>query len=181
MVYWNRRAAANAPGPGQIGMKIAYTGRSAHLSPKERGKIQRRLDKIERILARRANLEAHAILSRERHLHSAEVTLRAMRHTLVVAGSGVTQFSAMQAALEKLERQALRNKRRIIDSHRPGRQRGEPSALAVGTAKDLTAAQASRELEQSGQDSISFRDAETGGLYVLARRDDHPPESAEGS
>ena len=110
-------------------MKIDYTGRKAELSDRERGKLQRKFDKVQRILSGRADLEAHVTLSRQRHLFEAEVTLRALRHTLVVAGNGVNPFAAMRAALEKLEKQAVRNKHKIIDTHRPGRQRGRPSVL----------------------------------------------------
>ncbi len=190
-------------------MKIDYTGRKAELSDRERGKLQRKFDKVQRILSGRADLEAHVTLSRQRHLFEAEVTLRALRHTLVVAGNGVNPFAAMRAALEKLEKQAVRNKHKIIDTHRPGRQRGRPSVLvrdslqriAGSTAADgshpargririvrsrgvepkpMTAEEALMELESGQREYVSFRDADSGRIQVLVRRRDGAAELVEG-
>lgn len=114
-------------------MKVEYTGRKADLAAKERIKLGRKFDKIQRILTRRATLEAHVTLSKQRHLCEAEVTLRALRHTLVVVGTGITSFVALNSALDKLEKQALRNKRKIVNRYRLGRQRDQPSAVVEDT------------------------------------------------
>ena len=73
------------------------------LSEREQGKLDRKVQKIHRILGNHGGMSANVHLSKERHLCKAEVTLRALRHTLVVAGSGDSTFIAMNAALEKLE------------------------------------------------------------------------------
>lgn len=190
-------------------MKIDYTGRKAELSDRERGKLQRKLDKVQRILTGRADLEAHVILTKQRHLFEAEVTLRALRHTLVVGSTGVTTFAAMHAALEKLEKQAVRNKHKIIDTHRPGRQRGRHSVLVrdalqsiAGSVpahrpsrargkmrivrsgsvepKPMTAEEALMELEVSQREYISFRDADSGRVQVLVRCRNGAAELVEG-
>ncbi len=166
------------------------------LTTGERGKLQRRLDKIHRILARRGDLQMHATVSRQRRIVNVEVTLRALRHTLVVAGHGPATFVAAHSALDKLEKQVLRNKRKIIDMHRPGRQRDEPvlpvaasiadSALEpaeeerhsglriVGPArfevKPMSAAGALLALEDSPRDYIAYRDADTDAVNVLIRQ-----------
>ena len=188
-------------------MKVVYTGRNADLSDRERLKIHRKLDKIQRILTRRGGLEAHVTLSRQRHLAEAEVTLRALRHTLVVSASGVSAFSAMHSALEKLEKQAVRNKHKIIDTHRPGRQRDQPSLVVEDSmqramppaqsvpdqsrkprivrspgveAKPMTAEEALLELDASQREYVSYRDADTGLVNVLVRRRDGTAELVEG-
>ena len=189
-------------------MRIHFTGRKAQLNVRERGKLDRKLGKIQRILSRRGGLEAHVRLSRQRHLFEAELTLRALRHTLVVTATGVTEFVALQAALDKLEKQALRNKRKIIDSHRPGRQRDRPSAMVAHSirrfesslevvvqepparprivrspapeGKPMTAEEALLALEDDGRAFVSFRDADTGRINVLIRRPDGAAELVEG-
>lgn len=189
-------------------MKVVYTGRNAELSERERLKIHRKLEKIQRILTRRGGLEANVTLSRQRHLAEAEVTLRALRHTLVVSASGVSAFSAMHSALEKLEKQAVRNKHKIIDTHRPGRQRDEPSLVVEDSiqraaplassapaesapkprivrsrgveAKPMTAEEALLELDASQREYVSYRDADTGLVNVLVRRRDGTAELVEG-
>lgn len=189
-------------------MKIVYTGRKADISEREKEKINRKLDKIERILKRRGGLEAHAVLSRQRHRCEAEVTLRALRHTLVVTGRGVSAFAALHVALGRLEKQALRNKRKIIDMHRPGRQRDRPPALVEDAlrqlaasvspdeeerprkpaivrsrrleAKPMTPEEALLALNSGKREYVSFRDAFTGRINVLIRLRDGTAELVEG-
>ncbi len=189
-------------------MKIVYSGREAWLQERERSKLQRKFDKIQRILTRRGGLEANVALSRQRHLYEAEVTLRALRHTLVVSGSGVSAFNAMHVALERLEKQAVRNKHKIIDTRRPGRQRDQPSVVLedavrrsapdpaatpaarpsgprivrgpAHAAKPMTAEEALLDLESGDRRYISYRDADSGRINVLVRREDGRAELVEG-
>ena len=191
------------------GMKIVYTGRKADISDREKAKINRKLDKVERILRRRGGLEAHVTLSRQRHLCEAEVTLRALRHTLVVTGRGVSAFSALQAALGRLEKQAVRHKHKIIDTRRPGRQRDRLPALVEDSlrqiaadlppvpeerppkpaivrsrrleAKPMTPEEALLALDSGKREYVSFRDAFTGRINVLIRLRDGTAELVEGS
>ena len=190
-------------------MKVVYTGREAALSQREKAKLNRKLDKIHRVLTRRAGLEARVTLSRQRHLCEAEVSLRALRHTLVVSGTGVSAYAAMHSALEKLEKQAVRNKHKIIDTHRPGRQRDQPSVVVRDSiqrtlpspaappenrpaeprivpgrglaAKPMTAEEALLELQADDRPYISFRDADSGQVNVLVRGKDGTAELVEGS
>ncbi len=188
----------------QVDLFVATAG----LSDRERHKLQRKLDKVERVLSGRRGLQAHAKLSKQRHMCEAEVTLRALGHTLVVTGSGMSEFVALHAALEKLERQALRNKRKIIDTHRPGRQRDRPSpviqdsmhrsgaavptedeaaaprpriVLSPGTeAKPMTAEEALLKLEGGKRQYVAYRDADTDRVNVLILRTDGVAELVEG-
>ena len=189
-------------------MKVVYTGRQVDLSERERVKLHRKLDKIQRILTRRGGLEAHVTLSRQRHLAAAEVTLRALRHTFVVSGSGMSSFIALNAALDRLEKQAVRNKHKIIDTHRPGTQRDRPSVVVQDAiqqsasahgrkrkpgparprvtrspgieSKPMTVDEAVLELEDSKRDYVSYRDADSGRINVLVRRRDGTAELVEG-
>ena len=189
-------------------MRIEYTGRKADLTERERVKVERKLAKIQRILTRRDDLETHVRLSRQRHLCEAEVMLRALRHTLVVAGTGSTTFTAVNAALDKLERQAVRNKHKIIDTHRPGTQRDSPSIVVADSIrrtcpseppvedspaparivrsqsvepKPMTEDEALLLLDSGERDYVSYRDAGSGKINVLLRRRDGVAELVEGS
>lgn len=189
-------------------MKVVYTGRNASFTARERVRVQRKVDKVQRILTRKGGLEAHVTLSRQRHLFEAEVTLRAIRHTLVVSGSGFSPFVALNSALDKLEKQAVRNKHKMIDIRRPGRQRDQPSLVVEDSiqrsarrrppsparrrprprivpspgieAKPMTAEEALLELDGSQRDYVSYRDADTGLVNVLVRRRDGLAELIEG-
>ncbi len=189
-------------------MRVTFSGRKARLTRRERTKLDRRFDKIERILSRRGGLEAHITLSKQRHLCEAEVTLRALRHTLVVTASGVSTFTSLHQALVKLEKQAVRNKRKIIESHRVRRQRDKPSPLVAESIerfeasipapeqpsagrprivpaqqpepKPMTAEEALLVLEDPSRAYVSYRDADTGRINVLIRRPGGPAELVEG-
>jgi putative sigma-54 modulation protein len=108
-------------------MKIYYTNRNAEISENERRKVETKFNKVHRILGGKSSTEAHVVLSRQRHLCEAEVTLRALHHTLVVTASRVDAASALLAAADKLEKQAVKNKHKLIAGRRPERQSGEPS------------------------------------------------------
>jgi len=121
-------------------MIVTYTGRNTEITDQEKEKAKKKFDKIHRILSSDRNLEAHVILSKQRHMCEAEVTLRALSHTLVVTGQNAQPFTALTQALTKLEKQATRNKHKIVDARRVERQRGEPAPVvqaALNGAADM--------------------------------------------
>ena len=67
-------------------MKVHYTGRHADITDQEKAKALRRFEKVHRVFGSAKDLEAHVILSKQRHFIEAEITLRALQHTLVVTG-----------------------------------------------------------------------------------------------
>lgn len=99
-------------------MKITYTGSPAELLPKERAKIEAKLGKIGKVIDRKGEKEAHVIVSQVRHLHKAEITMNAYDHALVGVGSNGDLFTAMSAAIEKLEKQLLKIRTKWRDTHR---------------------------------------------------------------
>ena len=179
-------------------MKINYTGRQAELTEAEKSKAERRFAKIHKILSAERNLEANVVLSRTRHTCEAEVTLRALQHTLVVTGANAQPFAALTAALEKLEKQAVKNKHKLVDTRRPHRQRDEPPPAVEAVLasqpdteaeepkpngprivrgngmlpKPATVEEATIHLEESNRDQVTFRHMETGAVCVLLRRRD---------
>ena len=183
-------------------MKVVYTGRQAEISERQKAKLQRKFEKINRILSRGRDLEAHVTLSRERHGCEAEVTLRALHHTLVVSGHNAQPFSAALIAVDKLEKQAARNKHKLVDVRRPLRQRDEAripvrEALAAQAEpepaptnggvfrnesvapKPLTLEEAAMEIESGARHQITYRDAESDRVCVLFRRPDGGLELVE--
>ena len=186
-------------------MQVTYTGRNCDLNERDKAKLLPRFEKIHRILSPPSRpLEAHVVLSRQRHLCEAEVTLRALNHTMVVTGTHAHPLQALKTALEKLEKQAKRDKTRIIERYRPLRQRDEPpkpvevvlseteppEPVEDGQApaivrrtnlypKPITLEEAQLQLEESGRDQVAYRDADSGMLCVLFRRRDGALELVE--
>jgi putative sigma-54 modulation protein len=86
-------------------MKITYTGRHEVFPPKQKAKLEAKLQKLSKMLERRGEKEAHVILSQERFLHKIEVTINAWDHSLVGVGSNRDLITAACEALDKLEKQ----------------------------------------------------------------------------
>lgn len=182
-------------------MQVHYTGRNTYISDAQKDKLRPKFDKVHKILGHKLGSEAHVIIKRQRHLYEAEVTLHALSHTLVVTSTSVDSFVSLQSCLDKLEKQAIKNKHRMIDVRRPERQRGEPGpAVTVAInhdsraveksagpkkksgpriiqsnrveSKPLTVEGAVMTLEDGNLDQVTYRDAENGALRVLLRRRD---------
>jgi putative sigma-54 modulation protein len=86
-------------------MKITYTGRHEVFPPKQKAKLEAKLQKLSKMLERKGEKEAHVILSQERFLHKIEITVNAWDHALVGAGSNRDLITAACEALDKLEKQ----------------------------------------------------------------------------
>ena len=103
-------------------MKITFTGRQVELAPGQLKKIEARFAKVGKLLDGREQTEAHVILSLERHLHQAEITVNYHNHSLVGEGSNADLFIAIHAAVEKLEKQAIKVRAKWRDTQRTPRK-----------------------------------------------------------
>jgi putative sigma-54 modulation protein len=171
-------------------MKITFTGRQVELAPAQLSKIEAQFAKVSKLLDGREQREAHVILSLERHLHQAEVTVNYHNHQLVGICSGPDLFTAIHSAIEKLEKQAIKVRAKWRDTKRVPRKE-EAAAEPAGTAaepgpeverrifrinhhqrrKPMTLDEAIMEMEK-GADYLVYRDAETDRVSVLLRRRD---------
>ena len=105
-------------------MEVHYTERYASVSDADKEKAARKFEKVHRILSADRDLEAHVIFSKNGSGVEAEVTLHALHHTLVVTDTNGDAFTALNHALAKLEKQARKNKDKLIETRRRQRQKG---------------------------------------------------------
>lgn len=169
-------------------MKITYTGRQVELAPAQLAKIERRFTKVGKLLDGKGESEAHVILSHERHLHNAEITVNYHHHQLVGIGSDPDLFTAIHAAIEKLEKQAIKVRAKWRDTKRtprksveqttpvepvpePERERQVFRVNHHQNRKPMTLEEALLEME-TDRDYLVYRDADTDRLAVLLRRRD---------
>ena len=102
-------------------MKITYTGRQVEFPPAELQKFQSQFDKLSKMLdGDKGECEAHVVLSHERYLHHAEVTVNYHHHALVGLASDADAATAVHDAVLKLEKQAVKVREKWRDGHRPG-------------------------------------------------------------
>jgi putative sigma-54 modulation protein len=131
-------------------MNVEYTGRHYEVTPANRKEIEAGLSKIRKIL--RNKFDTKVILAVEKHRNKAEITIASRVGPLVGLAEAGDMKAAIGEALEHLEKQALRNKTRIITKKRRhngknGKWNGEtevaPAAKAVAAAGSGQAATAS--------------------------------------
>jgi len=172
-------------------MKITYTGRQVELAPAQLKKLEARFAKIGKLLDGRRECEAHVVLSLERHLNLAEATVHYYGHPLVGLGSSADLFTAIHAAAEKLEKQAVKARTKWRDTKRTPRKgapeveaapgpEAEPEPAPVRRVyhvdhhqkrKPMTLDEALLEMDKD-RDYLVYRDAETDRISVLVRRRD---------
>lgn len=185
-------------------MKITYTG-TPQLNAVQQKKLDTRFVKLGKLLDRNGEKEAHVVLTAQRHLQRAEITVNYYNHPLVGLESNADTLLAMTGAIEKIEKQILRLREKYRDTKRTPEAKawagpkkasvpekpakpakaekpktraarqapnGGGSVFRVNPApghKPMTLEEAM--LEMDGEYMV-YRDAGTGGLSVLVRRND---------
>ena len=89
-------------------MKVSYTGIKSGLPAKLQQKLDTKFAKLSKLVDGRGEKQAHVIVTSERHLHKAEITLHVHNRQLVGIGSDSDVFKAMSAAIERIEKQAAK-------------------------------------------------------------------------
>jgi putative sigma-54 modulation protein len=184
-------------------MRITYTGRQVELAPAQLKKLEVHCAKLGKMLdGRKSECEARIVLSTERHLHKAEVTVAYHDHPLVGLAEDSDLFTAIHGAIERLEKQAIKVRAKWRDSKRMPRKEGAPAEPAVKTPQAPAKAKiATRTHGKNGskakvrhidgqeprqsltleeaiaemgndRDYLTFYDSKTGAVNVLVRRRD---------
>ena len=173
-------------------MKITYTGMHGDLPPQLQGKLDTKFAKLSKMIEQRGEKEAHVVVTSERHLHNAEITMQFYDHRLIGIGSDADLFAALSEALEKLEKQAVklrakwREKTRRSEppkttesgpaEHAPAAVDGDqtPRIFRVNhhqRRKPMTVEEAVLQMED-GREYLVYRDSEKECVSVLVRRRD---------
>jgi putative sigma-54 modulation protein len=118
-------------------MNVSYRGIQEKLPQKLQEKLDTKFGKLSKLLEKRGEKEAHVVVTKERHLLNAEITLQFYDHQLVGIGSDGDLFAAMSSALEKLEKQAVntRGKWREKARRHNGVHSSENGAPSLKSAK----------------------------------------------
>jgi putative sigma-54 modulation protein len=164
-------------------MRLSVKGRNLEVTDALRvyaeEKVQRLTKYLEHIVT------ANVVLAVEKHRHIAEVTLRVRDLTIRAEESTEDLYSSIDLVAEKLERQILRYKERIV-GHAPARP--EPAARAADTAageevrrvvktkrfavKPAEVGEAVMQMDLLGHNFYVFRNAKTDEVNVVYRRKD---------
>lgn len=93
-------------------MNVEYTGRQTTISKKLKLQTDEGLARIAKIVG--LIVSAQVVLSTEKYRQNAEVTIKTRRQSLVATCEGTEMAMALHEALDKIERQALRHKKRTM-------------------------------------------------------------------
>lgn len=176
-------------------MVVTFTGKPEEFTRDQSAKLAARFDKVGKLIDGRDEKKAHVILNKQRHLHKAEITIQLHGHSVVSAATDTGIYEALCAAVDKLESQALKLKKKWIDAKRNG---GKPEPVSVTppeesakaarktapprkprlyrlrpaeAQKPMTAEEAVHEFGKRDR-VLLFTDPETGRRGVLLRRED---------
>ena len=171
-------------------MNVEITGRHVVITPAIRNYVLKHLRKFARILGEDINF--HVIIDVEKERQTAEILLKSK--LLDLTGKGVTDdmYSSIMRAIEKLERQALKHKSKIIEGKRQRAKAksvanksglAEASARALAQRRDgiqeeeaqrkpMAVEEAVLELNHSDYPFVVFRNTDSGAVNILYRRKD---------
>jgi putative sigma-54 modulation protein len=168
-------------------MKLEYTGRNFHLTPAIKKHTSEHIDKIAPAL--NGALKAHVILSVEKHhRHVAEVVVNWHDHALTGKADTTDMYTSVSKAIERVRTQMVKIRGRIIDRkhHAIGVRESAPGLPAVSpsapapriirsrrySVKPMTPDEARMGIENTTEQFIVFRDAETNRIGVIYKRKD---------
>jgi len=170
-------------------MNVEITGRHVEITPAIHSFVLKRLRKFIRILGE--DISFHVVIDVEKARHTAEILLKSKILDLTGKGETGDMYSSILLAVDKIARQALKHKGKIIETKR---QRARAKSVAKKTAlptsagiaaephdgimeeeahkKPMAIEEAVLELGQSEYPFVVFRNAESGAVNVLYRRKD---------
>ncbi len=118
-------------------MKITFTGRQVDFPAAQMEKIEGQFAKLSKLLDGDGERGAHVVISHERHLHHAEVTINYHHHSLVGIATDADAFTALHAAVLKLEKQALKVREKWRDGFRTGEGKKSIASGALSSETDV--------------------------------------------
>ncbi len=169
-------------------MKIEFTGRNFTLSPAIKKHVTDHFKKIVAVL--NGATRAHVILSVEKHhRHVAEIVVNWHDRALMSKADTTDMYSSALQAIDKLRRQVVKVKGKIIDrkhhaisagivapSPIPPVQPDAPAPRIVRSkrysVKPMTPEEAILQVEEAAEQFLVFRDAETDRVGVIYKRKD---------
>ena len=169
-------------------MKVHITSRHEKLTDGLKDHIEDKIVKVERYLGKIK--EAHVVLNFESRMHVCEVVLTAKHLKLSARSSSRDMYKSIDSALDRLEKQAQKNKEKRVDRHRDSDLstishslirtpfEKEDGASVVRTkkfaVKPMTVDEAALQLAASKDEFLVFSNADTDQTNVVyKRKDDH--------
>jgi len=119
-------------------MNVEYTGRHYEITPNVRKEIETGLNKIRKILGDR--FETKVVLAVEKHRNKAEITISLRNGPIVGLAQSTDMVSAVNEALDHLQKQALKYKTKWLSKKRKAVKKfnGEGEQQSIEASVGLT-------------------------------------------
>ena len=176
-------------------MQFEYTGRHVEVTPAIRRHVEEHFQKLDHVFEGSSTARAHVIIDVAKNRQIAEILLHWRDHTLTAKDTNADMYQALTRCVDKIEKQALKLKKKIIDRVQTaaplstlapdaaapdGAGRSEnpprPAARIVQQrryrVKPMTPEEAVLALEGDDNQFLVFRDSDTNGVSVLYKRKD---------
>ena len=99
-------------------MRFEYTGRRIEVTPAIRSHVEDHFGRIAHLFGKEDN-HAHIIIEVEHGQHRAEVVVKWRNRVLTATTVEADMYQALSQSIDKIEKQALRTKNKVIDrSHK---------------------------------------------------------------
>lgn len=171
-------------------MNVEITGRHVVITPAIRTYVLKRLRKFTKILG--DDISFHVIIDVEKERQTAEILMKSKMLDLTANFVSDDMYNSIIRAIEKLERQALKHKSKMIEGKRQRAKAksvanklgvGEPTSRTLARKtngiqeeeaqrKPMAVEEAVLELSHSEYPFVVFRNADSGAVNVLYRRKD---------
>ncbi len=170
-------------------MKFEYTGRHVEVSPGIRRHVEDHFKKLDHIFNGDSTLSTHVVIDVEKNRQIGEIIVNWREHTLTAKDTHADMYMALTRAMAKIEKQAVKLKKKIIDRSQSGRSASRVAPQPDGNleatprpariiparryaVKPMTAEEAAMRLSGETDQFLVFRDADTSRLGVIYKRND---------
>jgi putative sigma-54 modulation protein len=175
---------------GKLTMNVEITGRHILITPAIRTYLEKRLRKLEKILGN--DISFHVIVDVEKNRQTAEILLKSKLLDLTGKGQTNDMYNSIVLAIEKIEKQALKHKSKLIEGKRQrAKVKSVATKLDIGAPasrslvrksnsvreedvqrKPMAIEEAVIELDHSDYPFVVFRNVDSDSINVLYRRKD---------
>ena len=169
-------------------MKFEYTGRHVDVSPAIRRHVEDHFKKLDHIF-NDSTLSTHVIIDVEKNRQIGEIVVTWRDYRLTAKDTNADMYMALTRAMAKIEKQALKLKKKIIHRKQSARSTARiapqpdghleatprpPRVIAARrySVKPMTVEEAALKLSGEPDQFLLFRDADTDRLGVLYKRKD---------
>jgi putative sigma-54 modulation protein len=148
-------------------MNVSYKGIRKELPAKLQSKLDSKFQKLSKLLEQRGPKEAHVVVTSERHLLKAEIAMQVYGHALVGISSDADLFTALWGAVDKLEKQAAKERTKWREKSR----RSKPGAAkSTADGKAPVKASGSRKTKSSPLADLAGVVVGSDGRGAVAQR-----------